>query len=90
LHGENLTVDLYQAFDWKPISKKKRVTKTDDSTILTMADSPALDIYRKYFPNIEKDKSVFLQVPLYTTKDNISYTVRILDTDISNQSITIA
>ncbi len=90
LHGENLNVELYQAFDWKPISKKKRITKTDDSTILTMANSPALDIYRKYFPNIERDKSVFLQVPLYTTKDNISYTVHILDTDLSNQSITIA
>ncbi len=90
LHGENLSVELYQAFDWKPISKKKRITKTEDSTILTMANSPALDIYRKYFPNIERDRSVFLQVPLYTTKDNISYTVHILDTDLSNQSITIA
>jgi signal transduction histidine kinase len=90
LHGENLTVELYQAFDWKPISKKKRITKTDDSTILSMAYSPALDIYRKYFPNIEADKSVFLQVPLFTTKENISYTVHILDTDISAQSITTA
>ncbi len=31
-HGENLSVELYQAFDWKPISKKKKITKTDGST----------------------------------------------------------
>ncbi len=80
----------YQAFDWKPISKKKRITKTDGSTILTMANSPALDIYRKYFPNIEKDNSVFLQVPLFVTKENISYTVHILDTNLETQSITTA
>ncbi|HHB94112.1 MAG TPA: HAMP domain-containing histidine kinase, partial [Campylobacterales bacterium] len=35
----------------------------------------------------ERDKSVFLQVPLYITKGNISYTVHILDTDIESQSI---
>ena len=90
MHGENLTVELYQAFDWKPISKKKRITKADDSTIFTMADSPALDIYRKYFPNLESDRSVFLQVPLYITKGNISYTVHILDADLSTQSISTA
>jgi len=27
---------LYRAFDWKPISRKKRITKVDSSTILTM------------------------------------------------------
>jgi signal transduction histidine kinase len=90
MHGENLTVELYQAFDWKPISKKKRITKADDSTIFTMADSPALDIYRKYFPNLDSDKSVFLQVPLYITKGNSSYTIHILDADLSNQSILTA
>ena len=90
MHGENLTVELYQAFDWKPISKKKRITKTKNSTIFTMADSPALDIYRKYFPNLESDKSVFLQVPLYITKGNSSYTVHILDADLSKQSISTA
>jgi len=89
-HGENLSVELYQAFDWKPISKKKRITKTEGSTILSMANSPALDIYRKYFPNIENDRSVFLQVPLYVTKENISYTVHILDIDSKKQSITTA
>ncbi|NEW59701.1 GHKL domain-containing protein [Sulfurovum sp. bin170] len=90
MHGENLTVELYQAFDWKPISKKKRITKTDDSTIFTMGDSPALDIYRKYFPNLDSDTSVFLQVPLYITKGNSSYTVHILNADLSNQSISTA
>ena len=90
LHGENLTVELYQAFDWKPISKKKRITKANNSTILTMANNPALDIYRKYFPNIEEDRSVFLQVPLFITKENISYTVHILDTNLEEQSITTA
>ncbi len=87
LHGENLSVELYQAFDWKPISKKKKITKAENSTIYMMDNNPALDIYRKYFPNIESDKSVFLQVPLYITKGNISYTVHILDTDTNNQSI---
>jgi|GEM_PF-1201675 len=87
MHGEHLNIELYQAFDWKPISKKKKITKATGSTILTMEHNPALDIYRKYFPNIESDKSVFLQVPLYITKGNISYTVHILDTDLSTQSI---
>jgi len=87
LHGENLSVELYQAFDWKPISKKKKITKAENSTIYMMDNNPALDIYRKYFPNIESDKSVFLQVPLYITKGNISYTVHILNTDTNNQSI---
>jgi signal transduction histidine kinase len=90
IHGDNLSVELYQAFDWKPISRKKRITKTDDSTIFTMGDSPALDIYRKYFPNLESDTSVFLQVPLYITKGNSSYTVHILDADLTNQSISTA
>jgi signal transduction histidine kinase len=87
LHGENLSVELYQAFDWKPISKKKKITKADNSNIYMMENNPALDIYRKYFPNIETAKSVFLQVPLYITKGNISYTVHILDTDTEKQSI---
>ncbi|MCH9739529.1 MAG: GHKL domain-containing protein, partial [Epsilonproteobacteria bacterium] len=59
----------------------------ENASILSMEDSPALDIYRKYFPNIEKDPSVFLQVPLYITKGNISYTVHIMDTDAKTQSI---
>ncbi len=87
LHGENLDVNLYQAFDWKPISKKKKVTKVDGYSLLAMENSPALDIYKKYFPNIEKDKSVFLQVPLYITKGNLSYTVHIADTNSEQQSL---
>jgi len=87
LHGENLSVELYQAFDWKPISKKKKITKADSSTIYMMENNPSLDIYRKYFPNIESDNSVFLQVPIYITKGNISYTVHILDIDTKAQSI---
>jgi len=87
LHGENLSVELYQAFDWKPISKKKKITKADNSTIYMMENNPALDIYRKYFPNIESDNSVFLQVPIYITKGNISYTVHILDIDTKTQSV---
>ena len=90
MHGENLNIELYQAFDWKPISKKKKITKTDDSTIYSMGNSPALDIYRKYFPSIESDISVFLQVPLYITKGNSSYTVHILDADKEKQSINTA
>jgi len=87
LHGENLSVELYQAFDWKPISKKKKITKADNSTIYMMDNNPALDIYRKYFPNIETNESVFLQVPIYITKGNISYTVHILDIDTKAQSV---
>jgi len=87
MHGENLSVELYQAFDWKPISKKKKITKTEGTSIMTMENSPSLDIYRKYFPNIEQDISVFLQVPLYITKGNLSYSVHIIDIDSSNQSI---
>jgi len=87
LHGENLSVNIYQTFDWKPISKKKKITKADNFVIYRMDTNPALDIYRKYFPNIESNKSVFLQVPLYITKGNISYTVHILDIDTDNQSI---
>jgi len=87
LHGENLSVELYQAFDWKPISKKKKITKAENSTIYMMDNNPALDIYRKYFPNIETNNSVFLQVPIYITKGNISYTVHILDIDTKTQSV---
>lgn len=90
MHGENLDVNLYQAFDWKPISKKKKITKVEGSKILSMDNSPALDIYRKYFPNISKDSSVFFQVPLYITKSNISYTVHIMDIDAKKQSIITA
>ena len=87
MHGENLTVELFQSFDWKPISKKKKITKMENSNILTIDKSPALDIYKKYFPNIEKDPSVFLQVPLYISKNNISYTANILESNFSNQSV---
>ena len=87
MHGENLNVELFQAFDWKPISKKKKITKTSGSDIFTIEQSPALDIYKKYFPTIETDSSVFFQVPLYITKNNISSTSHILKSDFSNQSI---
>ena len=90
MHGEHLNIELFQSFDWKPISKKKRVTKTEKCNILTIDKSPALDIYKKYFPNIEEDASVFLQVPLYISKNNISYTANILNSDFSNQSVITA
>jgi len=90
MHGENLNVELFQAFDWKPISKKKKITKVENSSILSIEKSPALDIYKKYFPNIETDSSVFLQVPLYLTKNNISYTAHILNTNFEKQSIKTA
>jgi signal transduction histidine kinase len=90
LHGEALNVELYQAFDWKPISKKKTVTKIDRNRILTLDNSLALDIYKKYFPNIQDDTSVSLQVPLFITKNNISSTAHILEIDFSNQSLIMA
>ena len=90
MHGDNLNVELFQAFDWKPISKKKKITKVKGSDVLTINQSPALDIYKKYFPNIEENPSVFLQVPLYISKNNLSYTANILESDFSNQSIQMA
>ncbi len=90
MHGENLNVELFQSFDWKPISKKKKITKIKNSNIVTIDKSPALDIYKKYFPNIEKDPSVFLQVPLYISKNNILYTANIIKSDFSNQSVIAA
>jgi len=90
MHGENLSIEFFHAFDWKPISKKKKITKAGKSSILTIEQSPALDIYRKYFPNIDNDPSVFAQVPLYITKNNISYTPHILNTDKNNHSINIS
>jgi len=36
MHGENLSVELFQAFDWKPISKKKVVTKVEGNALLTL------------------------------------------------------
>lgn len=90
MHGENLNVELFQAFDWKPISKKKKITKTKKSAVITIEQSPALDIYRKYFPNIDNDPSVFAQVPLYITKNNISYAAHILKSDLIDQSLQIA
>jgi len=87
MHGLNLNVELFQAFDWKPISKKKKITKIKNSEILTIEHSPAINIYKKYFPNIEKDTSVFLQVPLYIAKNNITHTANILEINSENQSI---
>jgi len=90
MHGQNLNVELFQAFDWKPISKKKVITKVEGNSLLTLDDNLALEIYKKYFPGIEKDTSVSLQVPLYITKDNISSTAHILDIDFDEQSLTLA
>ncbi|CAA6814702.1 MAG: Histidine kinase [uncultured Sulfurovum sp.] len=90
LHGKKLNVELFQALDWKPISKKKVITKVQGNSILTLNNSLALDIYRKYFPNIEEDPSVSLQVPLYISKNNISATAHILEIDFSNQSLRMA
>lgn len=90
MHGENLNVELFQAFDWKPISKKKKITQTKESSVLTIEKSPALDIYRKYFPNIDNNPSVFTQVPLYITKNNISYATHILHSDPITQSIEVS
>ncbi len=90
MHGKNLSVELFQAFDWKPISKKKVITKVDGNSILTLDDNLALDIYKKYFPNIEEDPSVALQIPLYIRKDNISATAHILEIDFENQSLKMA
>ena len=90
MHGENLTVELFQAFDWKPISKKKVITKVSGNSIMTLDDSSALDIYKKYFPNIQEDPTVALQVPLYITKNNVSSTAHILEMDFENQSLKMA
>ncbi|MCK5853943.1 MAG: hypothetical protein KAG56_01890, partial [Sulfurovaceae bacterium] len=90
MNGENLDINLFQAFDWKPIGKKKKITKTENSSILTIEDSPALNIYKKYFPNIENNSSVFFQVPLYITKRNVSYSVHIQDMNKHSQCIQTA
>ena len=90
MHGENLNVELFQAFDWKPISKKKKITKVEGSSIVSIDNNLALDIYKKYFPNIEEDASVSLQVPLYITKNNIAHTAHILEIDFKNQSLRTA
>ncbi len=90
MHGESLNVELFQAFDWKPISKKKKITEVDGSSIATIDNIAALDIYKKYFPNIEDDTSVSIQVPLYITKNNIPSTAHILDIDFKKQSLKVA
>ena len=90
MHGESLNVELFQAFDWKPISKKKRITEVEGNSINTIDNIAALDIYKKYFPNIEEDPSVSIQVPLYITKNNIPSTAHILDIDFKNQSLKVA
>ena len=90
MHGESLNVELFQAFDWKPISKKKKITEVDGHSIITIDNIYALDIYKKYFPNIEEDPSVSIQVPLYITKNNIPSTAHILDIDFKNQSLKVA
>jgi signal transduction histidine kinase len=90
MHGENLNVELFQAFDWKPISKKKKITKVKNSSIITIDQSNAIDIYKKYFPNIQEDTSVSLQVPLFITKNNVAYTAHILEVDFQNQSLKTA
>jgi len=90
MHGENLNVELFQAFDWKPISKKKKITKVENSSIMTIDQSNAIDIYKKYFPNIQEDTSVSLQVPLFITKNNVAYTAHILEVDFKNHSLKTA
>ncbi|HHS93478.1 MAG TPA: GHKL domain-containing protein, partial [Campylobacterales bacterium] len=90
MHGESLNVELFQAFDWKPISKKKTVTKIEGNCILNLDNRSALDIYKKYFPNIEEDVSISLQVPLFITKNNISSTAHILNINFENQSLEMA
>jgi len=90
MHGENLNVELFKAFDWKPISKKKTITKVDNDKVIDINGYPALDIYKKYFPNIEEDNSISIPVPLYITKNNISYTAHILEIDLKNQSLKTA
>jgi signal transduction histidine kinase len=90
MNGENLDINLFQAFDWKPIGKKKKITKTENFSILTIEDSPALNIYKKYFPNIENNSSVFFQVPLYITKRNVSYSVHIQDMNKISQCLQVA
>ena len=90
MHGDSINVELFQAFDWKPISKKKRITEVDGHSIITIDNIAALDIYKKYFPNIEEDPSVSIQVPLYITKNNIPSTAQILDIDFKNQSLKVA
>ena len=90
MHGESLNVELFQAFDWKPISKKKRITEVEGNYIKTIDNIAALDIYKKYFPNIEENHSVSIQVPLYITKNNIPSTAHILDIDFKNQSLKVA
>jgi len=90
LHGDHLNVEVFQAFDWKPISKKKIVTEVEGDNILTLNKHPALDIYRKYFPHIEEDPAVTLQIPLYMSKHNISSTAHILNIDFKKQSLKMA
>ena len=90
MHGESLNIELFQAFDWKPISKKKIVTEVKGNNIITLDNNPALDIYKKYFPNIEENPTVALQIPLYRLKKLVSSTVHILKIDFEKQSLKMA
>lgn len=88
MSGNNLSVNLLKKFNWKPIGKRKVITKSIDNKILTIDDYPALDIYKLYFPNIEYNKSSFFQIPLFTRTYNCSLSSRIIETDNDMQTIT--
>ena len=88
MSGDNLSVNLLKKFNWKPIGKRKVITKSIKNKIITIDNYPALDIYKLYFPNIEYIKSSFYQIPLFTKIYNRSSSSRIIKTDDKNQTIT--
>jgi len=74
LKGQSLNVTTNYTFDWMPIGKKLRVTKSIKNRIYEIEGIPVVDIYAKYMGKelAEHLPQVGIEFPLIFEKDGVS------------------
>ncbi len=56
--GESFQIQKHTFVGWHPMSKKMTITKAKGTTVYTIDDKPAFDVYKNYF-NIDDDINFF-------------------------------
>ena len=93
LYGNNLNINYGSAGGWRSFGPERTVTKSEGSTLYELDDKNALDLYKLYLGDKEKElPGSALLFPLLITRDKDKKGVvrTILSVDDGKQSMTFA
>jgi len=78
--GESLQVSCNYFFDWEPIGKEYTVTKADGRCLYELDHQPLMDVYAKYFGEMNKEKLLHISLshPLIRTSPEFGQVARAL------------